>query len=187
MGASGNRDCALCGRHGMDTPRNQSHSRFGNERPGQVGGYWSSGGRGGLGMFCLGRPTSPKGHDRIKLKGRRSHSAWLSYPPSSPSDQKYSQACRIVAGPIEATEPTGVTKTSLVVFVHRPENIYAGTPVSTWRPRLTLLVVTGESVLDVGSELARIKLHEVLVQSDSHQVVLNWSGPGYPMEECIEL
>jgi hypothetical protein len=53
-------------------------------------------------MFCLGRSTSPKGHDRIKLKGRRSHSARLSCPPSSPSDQKYSQACRIVAGPIEA-------------------------------------------------------------------------------------
>jgi hypothetical protein len=88
VGASGNRDCALCGRHGMDTPRNQSHSRFGNERPGQVGGYWSSGGRGGLGMFCLGRPTSPKGHDRVKLKGRRSHSAWLSCPPSSSSGRR---------------------------------------------------------------------------------------------------
>ena len=77
VGASGNRCCALCGWHGMDTPRNQSHSRFSNERPGQVGGYWSRGGRGGLGVFCLGRPTSPKGYDRIKLKGRRSHSAWL--------------------------------------------------------------------------------------------------------------
>jgi hypothetical protein len=33
---------------------------------GKWGSYWS---RGGLGVFCLGRPTSPKGHDRIKLKG----------------------------------------------------------------------------------------------------------------------
>ena len=42
----------------MDTPRKQSHSRFGNERPGQVGGYWSRGGRGRLRVFCLGRPTA---------------------------------------------------------------------------------------------------------------------------------
>jgi len=68
VGASGNRDCALCRRHGMDPPRNQGHSRFGYERPGQVGGYWNSGGRGGFGVFCLGRSTSPKRHDRVKLK-----------------------------------------------------------------------------------------------------------------------
>ena len=73
VGTSGRRVCALCGRHGMDTPRNRSHSRFGNERPGQVGGYWISGCRSGLGVFCVGCQTPPKRHDRGKLKGL----AWL--------------------------------------------------------------------------------------------------------------
>jgi hypothetical protein len=75
VGARCHRDRAVRGRHGMDTPRNQGHSRYGNERPGQVGDYRSRGGRGGLGVFCLGRPTSPKGHNRIKLKGRYSRSS----------------------------------------------------------------------------------------------------------------
>ncbi len=77
VGTSGHRVCALCGRHGMDTPRNRSHSRFGNERPGQVGGYWSSGGRSGIGVFCLGCETPPKRHDAGKLKGR-----WLGWRAS---------------------------------------------------------------------------------------------------------
>jgi len=38
----------FCDGHGMDTPRNQHHSRFGNQRPEQVGGYWSSVRRDGL-------------------------------------------------------------------------------------------------------------------------------------------
>ncbi len=71
MGARCDRDCVLCGRHGMDTPRNQSHSRFGNERPEQVGGCWSSVRHGGLSVFCLGRPPAPKENDRVKLTGHR--------------------------------------------------------------------------------------------------------------------
>ena len=37
---------------------------------GQVGGYWSSGCRSGIGVFCVGCQTPPKRHDRGKLKGR---------------------------------------------------------------------------------------------------------------------
>jgi len=69
VGAKCHRDCAVRGWHSLDTPRNPSHSWFGDEWPGQMGGYWSRRRRGGLGVFCLGRPTSSKGHDRIKLKG----------------------------------------------------------------------------------------------------------------------
>jgi hypothetical protein len=71
VGTSSRRACALCGRHGMDTPRNQSHSRFGNERPGRVGGYWGSDGRSGTGVFCVGCQTPPQRDDRGKLKGGR--------------------------------------------------------------------------------------------------------------------
>jgi hypothetical protein len=61
-------NCGLCGRHSLDTPRNDGHSRFGNERPDHMGDPWRSDGRGGLGMFCVGRTASPKGDDRVKLK-----------------------------------------------------------------------------------------------------------------------
>jgi hypothetical protein len=74
VGTSGHRDRALCGRHHMDPPRNKGHSRYGDERPRQVGGHRVSSGRGWLGVLCLGSSTPPKGHDRVKLKGRESHS-----------------------------------------------------------------------------------------------------------------
>ena len=37
---------------------------------GKLGGRGSGSRRGGFGVLCLGRPTSPKGHDRVKLKSR---------------------------------------------------------------------------------------------------------------------
>jgi hypothetical protein len=68
-GTSRHRDCALWGRHDLDTPRSNGHSRFGNERPGHVGDSWRSRGGRRLGVLCVGRPTSSKGRDRVRLNG----------------------------------------------------------------------------------------------------------------------
>ena len=48
VGTSGHRSRALCSGDGMDTPRNESHSRDGDEWRGQVGGHWGGGRRGGF-------------------------------------------------------------------------------------------------------------------------------------------